>query len=76
MSDKNSRLDGSEEKNSSISLETLSKMTGFPVELIKQEIFNGSSSDHVCLESLRSAMLSYIDSTLLIQESCPTTEIK
>jgi hypothetical protein len=67
-----------EGKNSSVSLETLSKMTGFPVELIKEELFNGSSSDQVCLESLRAAMLSYIDSTLLMQdeEHYPTTEIK
>jgi hypothetical protein len=65
-------------KSSSVSLETLSKMTGFPVELIKEELFDGSSSDQVCLESLRAAMLSYIDSTLLMQdeEHCPTIEIK
>jgi hypothetical protein len=55
-------------RSSKVSLETLSKMTGFPVELIKEELFRGSSSDQVCLESLREAMLSYIDSTLLIQD--------
>jgi hypothetical protein len=55
---------GSEEKN--LSLEMLAKMTGFPVELIKEEIFKGEGPDKVSLEDLRSAMLSYIDSTMLM----------
>jgi hypothetical protein len=56
------------ESKNSVSLETLSKMTGFPAELIKEELFNGSSTDQVCLERLRAAMLSYIDSTLLLHD--------
>jgi len=56
------------EGKNTVSLETLSKMTGFPVELIKEELFNGSSSEQVCLETLRAAMLSYIDSTLLMKD--------
>ena len=67
MSDNNNSFCAAS-KGGSVSLETLSKMTGFPVDLIKNELFNGSSSDEVCLESLREAMLSYIDSTLLIHD--------
>lgn len=51
-----------------ISLEMLSKMTGFPVEIIKEEIFQGKGSEDVSLEDLRSAMLTYIDSSILIKE--------
>jgi hypothetical protein len=56
------------DKNGKVSLEVLAKMTGFPVELIKEEIFKGESTDQVSLEDLRSAMLSYIDSTMLMSE--------
>ncbi len=59
---------GSEEKSGKVSLEMLAKMTGFPVELIKEEIFKGESTDQVSLEDLRSAMLSYIDSTMLMAD--------
>lgn len=49
-----------------ISLEVLAKMTGFPLEMIQQEIFAGEeNAEGVSLEDLRAAMLSYIDSTLL-----------
>ena len=64
----NSQIGLYAEGKSTVSLETLSKMTGFPVELIKEELFNGSSSEQVCLETLRAAMLSYIDSTLLMKD--------
>ena len=61
-------MQGHTEKNSRISLETLSKMTGFPVEMIKDEIFQGKGSEEISLEDLRAAMLSYIDSTILTKE--------
>ncbi len=49
-----------------ISLDELSKMTGFPVEMIEKELFIGGSEDEeISLESLRAAMLNFIDSTLL-----------
>lgn len=51
-----------------ISLETLAKMTGFPVEMIKEEIFHGKDSEEISLEDLRSAMLTYIDSTILMKD--------
>jgi hypothetical protein len=68
MTDNNQTTNGSEEKNGKVSLEVLAKMTGFPVEVIKEEIFKGESSDQISLESLRAAMLSYIDSTMLIND--------
>ncbi len=59
---------GLAEENGRISLETLAKMTGFPVEMIKDEIFQGKGTEDISLEDLRSAMLSYIDSTILIKD--------
>ena len=57
------------EKNGKVSLEVLAKMTGFPVEMIKEEIFKGETmGPEVSLEDLRSAMLSYIDSTMLMDD--------
>jgi hypothetical protein len=66
MTETNQSMKSSDEKNGKVSLETLAKMTGFPVDLIKEEIFKGEGEDQVSLEALRSAMLSYIDSTMLI----------
>lgn len=68
MTTDNQTIDGSEIRSGKVSLETLAKMTGFPVELIKEEIFPGESTDQVSLEELRSAMLSYIDSTMLMKD--------
>ncbi len=59
---------GLSDKNGRISLETLSKMTGFPVEMIQDEIFQGKGSGEISLEDLRAAMLTYIDSTILTKE--------
>ena len=54
------------EQNGKTSLEALAKMTGFPIEMIKEEIFKGQNDQEVSLDDLRSAMLSYIDSTMLL----------
>lgn len=54
------------ETNGKISIEALAKMTGFPVEMIKEEIFKGHDDKEVSLEDLRTAMLSYIDSTMML----------
>lgn len=54
------------EQNGKISLEALAKITGFPIEMIKEEIFKGQDDQEVSLDELRSAMLSYIDSTMLL----------
>ena len=68
MTTDNQTNEGSEIRAGKVSLDTLAKMTGFPVELIKTEIFNGGDEDQVSLEDLRSAMLSYIDSTMLMSD--------
>ena len=68
MTTDNQTMVGSEAREGKVSLEMLSKMTGFPVELIKEEIFKGEGEDQVSLEELRSAMLSYIDSTMLMDD--------
>jgi hypothetical protein len=60
---------GPENRSGKVSLEVLAKMTGFPTELIKEEIFKGQNSgEEISLDDLRSAMLSYIDSTMLFSE--------
>lgn len=59
---------GHEEKSGKVSLETLAKMTGFPVEMIKEEIFNGEGQEQVSMNELRAAMLSYIDTTMLMDD--------
>lgn len=51
-----------------VSLEVLAKMTGFPLELIQEEILGGKPQGEISLDDLRSAMLTYIDSTLLVKE--------
>ena len=56
------------EENGKVSLEVLAKMTGFPVELIKEEIFKGEGKGEVSMDELRAAMLSYIDSTMLMTD--------
>jgi len=61
---------GSNNESTTISIELLSKMTGFPVEMITQEIFSGRNSlDEVSMDELRSAMLAYIDASLLIDQN-------
>ncbi|MCK5073442.1 MAG: hypothetical protein KAQ98_08465 [Bacteriovoracaceae bacterium] len=44
-----------------IELSSLSEMTGFPVEFIKQELL--ITGDRVSLKGLRKAMLGYLDNT-------------
>lgn len=69
MTTDNLTMTGPENKGTKVSLEVLAKMTGFPVELIKEEIFKGQDNgQEVSLDELRSAMLSYIDSTMLMSE--------
>lgn len=69
MTTNNQNTSSEEKAGGKVSLEVLAKMTGFPVELIKEEIFKGESADQVSLEDLRSAMLSYIDSTMLVNDN-------
>ncbi len=49
-----------------VSIESLATMTGFPVEMIKTELFNNTDVEgDVSLDELRSAMVSFIDATML-----------
>ncbi|MBC76442.1 MAG: hypothetical protein CME64_10545 [Halobacteriovoraceae bacterium] len=49
-----------------ISLESLATLTGFPVKMIKEELFSSEVADEkVSLDELRKAMVSYIDATML-----------
>ena len=59
------------EAESKVTLNALSEMTGFPMELIQQELFMGKSLEEgeVALEDLRAAMLNFIDATLLKEEN-------
>lgn len=68
MTTDNQTMVGTEMREGKVSLQQLAQLTGFPVELIKTEIFKGESEPQVSLEELRSAMLSYIDSTMLMDE--------
>ena len=68
MTGENGTMVGPESKNGKVSLETLANMTGFPIEMIQAEVFQGKNTNEVSLEDLRVAMLSFIDSTMLIKE--------
>ncbi len=57
------------EAHKKVSLAALAEMTGFPVELIQQELFMGEKNEEgVSLEELRAAMLNFIDATLIQDE--------
>lgn len=52
-----------------VDLDSFAEMVGFPVELIRKELFeNAEVKSEVSLEELRSAMLSYLDSTMMESE--------
>ncbi|MAX67566.1 MAG: hypothetical protein QF441_06820 [Bacteriovoracaceae bacterium] len=57
------------DENRSVNLEDFAQMAGFPVELIKKELFADNNelkeSEEVNLEELRAAMVSYLNSTML-----------
>jgi hypothetical protein len=57
---------GQQDESSKVSLDVLAKMTGFPVEIIKDELLKGTTESEISMEDLRAAMLSYIDSTMLM----------
>ena len=61
---------GHDEKAGKVSLEVLAKMTGFPIEMIREEVFKGQAAgdQEISLDELRAAMLSYIDSTMLMDD--------
>lgn len=58
------------EKQEMVTLKSLSDLTGFPVKMIKEELFNEKqlSEETVSLDDLRKAMVSYLDQTMLEEE--------
>ena len=52
-----------------VDLDSFAEMAGFPVELIRKELFENSKEkqNEVSLDDLRKAMLSYLDSTMMEQ---------
>ena len=59
-------LDNKTESTDKVTLQSLSDLTGFPIEMIQSELFAGMDDvDSLELKDLRSAMMSYIDKTML-----------
>jgi hypothetical protein len=57
------------EETDAVTLQSLSELTGFPIEMIKAELFAGVENvDSLQLKDLRTAMLSYIDKTMLVEK--------
>ena len=58
------------EKQEMVTLKSLSDLTGFPVKMIKEELFNDQNLklESLSLDDLRSAMLNYLDKTMLQEE--------
>lgn len=51
-----------------INLESLAELAGFPVELVKSELWSGEDvPEHVSMDELRSVMMDYIDKAMLSQ---------
>lgn len=50
-----------------VTLKSLSDLTGFPIKMIKDELFANSElgEETVSLDDLRKAMLNYLDQTML-----------
>lgn len=67
---------GSKDNQEMVSLESLADLTGFPVEMIRTELFKSELSDEkVSLSELRKAMVNYIDATML-EEASENSEAK
>ena len=55
------------EKNQKVNLQEFANLAGFPVDLIKKELFESSDSacEETSLEDLRAAMVNYLNKTML-----------
>lgn len=59
-------LENKNDDQEMISLESLADLTGFPVEMIRTELFKSElTEEKITLDELRKAMVSYIDATML-----------
>lgn len=49
-----------------VSLEHFAELAGFPLELVKKELFADSDpQDEICMSELRAFMLKYLDNTMI-----------
>lgn len=48
-----------------VSVGKLAELTGFPIEMIKEELLKDSDKNEVSLAELRKMMANFIDSTML-----------
>lgn len=55
------------EENQSVDLRKFAEMAGFPIELVKKELFqnNEGSEESISLDNLRKAMISYLNKNML-----------
>lgn len=69
MSKEISVLENTKENEQVVNLESLASLTGFPIEMIKKELFhNEDVTQGVSLNRLRDAMADYIDATMLEEQ--------
>ena len=55
-----------QQNNENVDLDTFAEMVGFPSELIKKELFDSNiDQNNVTMDQLRTAMLKYLDSTMI-----------
>lgn len=60
---------GKTEDKENICLEEFAKMAGFPLDLVKKELFeNEEQPKDLSLSELREAMLGYLSSTMMEEE--------
>ena len=66
-----SEVEQSGNQRETVSLDTLAKLTGFPVELIKAELLlhDMNSSEPISLENLRSHMVKFLQRSMAKEES-------
>lgn len=66
----NTNEDTKNELKQNVDLREFALMAGFPIELIRKELFENdvSEKDEVSLDELRAAMLNYLDSAMLKEE--------
>jgi hypothetical protein len=55
------------EENQNVDLRKFADMAGFPIELVKKELFesNEESEESISLDKLRQAMINYLNKNML-----------
>ena len=59
-------IDGAKDNAEKVDLDQFASMVGFPVELIKKELFESAEAetDEITMDQLRAVMLKYLDKTM------------